>query len=222
MSLLERLGRGHLDDQQFARLWTIRRRRTRISTRCADCRARYDDVRRAGSSASATTLRAEADDAFPAERLTVQQAQIARRLETLERPARVIAFPKAARAVISGHSHVRRWVTVAAAASLIAGIRPRPGRPAPRRDRPAAGRPPPRRRLHRAADGDPRQGADAGPGVAPTTTSCCPTPSPARASAPERARRHDAARARLRHVEVSADAAPHLPQGPRHERGRRG
>ena len=31
--------------------------------------------------------------------------------------ARVIAFPKAARAVISGHSHVRRWVTVAAAAT---------------------------------------------------------------------------------------------------------
>jgi hypothetical protein len=31
-------------------------------------------------------------------------------------------FPKAARAVISGHSHVRRWVTVAAAASLIAGF----------------------------------------------------------------------------------------------------
>ena len=52
----------------------------------------------------------------------MQQAQIARRLETLERPARVIAFPKAARAVISGHSHVRRWVTVAAAASLIAGF----------------------------------------------------------------------------------------------------
>jgi hypothetical protein len=67
-------------------------------------------------------LRAEADEAFPAERLAVQQAQIARRLETLERPARVIAFPKAARAVISGHSHVRRWVTVAAAAGLIAGV----------------------------------------------------------------------------------------------------
>ena len=67
-------------------------------------------------------LRAEADEAFPADRLAVQQAQIARRLETLERPARVIAFPKAARAVISGHSHVRRWVTVAAAAGLIAGI----------------------------------------------------------------------------------------------------
>jgi hypothetical protein len=67
-------------------------------------------------------LRDEADEAFTGERLALQQAQVARRLETLERPARVIAFPKAARAVISGHSHVRRWVTAAAAAGLIVGI----------------------------------------------------------------------------------------------------
>jgi hypothetical protein len=129
VSLLDRLGRGHLptrlwrvhlDDQQFARLWTSGDRHPHLDA-CADCRARYAafdgwllDV--------GDTLRAEADEAFPAERLAVQQAQIARRLETLERPARVIVFPKAARAVISGHSHVRRWVTVAAAAGLIAGI----------------------------------------------------------------------------------------------------
>jgi anti-sigma factor RsiW len=120
VSLLERLVRGHLSDQEFARLWTSGERHPHLDT-CADCRARFAafdgwllDV--------GESLRAEADDAFPAERLAVQQAQIARRLETLERPARVIAFPKAARAVISGHSHVRRWVTVAAAASLIAGF----------------------------------------------------------------------------------------------------
>jgi len=35
---------------------------------------------------------------------------------------RVLAFPKAAQAVIQGHSNVRRWVTVAAAACLIAGF----------------------------------------------------------------------------------------------------
>ena len=120
MSLLERLGRGHLSDQEFARLWASGERHPHLDT-CADCRARFAEfdgwLLDVGN-----TLRAEADDAFPAERLAVQQAQIARRLETLERPARVIAFPKAARAVISGHSHVRRWVTVAAAASLIAGF----------------------------------------------------------------------------------------------------
>jgi hypothetical protein len=120
VSLLDRLGRRHLDDAQFARLWTSGQGHPHLDA-CADCRARYAAfdgwLLEVGD-----TLRAEADEAFPADRLAVQQAQIARRLETLERPARVIVFPKAARAVISGHSHVRRWVTVAAAAGLIAGI----------------------------------------------------------------------------------------------------
>jgi hypothetical protein len=88
---------------------------------CEECRARYAEFE-LWVTGLGGELRSEADDAFTADRLVVQQAQIARRLETLERPARVIAFPKAARAVISGHSHVRRWVTVAAAAGLIAGI----------------------------------------------------------------------------------------------------
>jgi hypothetical protein len=114
---LERLWRGHLNDQQFARLWTTGGGHPHLEG-CATCRARFEEFDR-WIMGIGDELRAEADEAFPAERLTVQQAQIARRLETLERPARVIAFPKAARAVISGHSHVRRWVTVAAAASLI-------------------------------------------------------------------------------------------------------
>jgi hypothetical protein len=119
VSLLDRLGRTHLADAHLARLWTSGATDPHLDA-CVECRARYDGLDRwlAGVGAE---LRTEADEAFPAERLAVQQAQIARRLEALERPARVIAFPKAARAVISGHSHVRRWVTVAAAASLIAG-----------------------------------------------------------------------------------------------------
>lgn len=117
MSLLERLGRGHLSDQQFARLWTTGGGHPHLEG-CATCRARFDEFDR-WIMGIGDELRAEADEAFPADRLSAQQAQIARRLETLERPARVLAFPKAARAVISGHSHVRRWVTVAAAASLI-------------------------------------------------------------------------------------------------------
>ena len=125
MSLLERLGRGHrdrlwrghLNDQQFARLWTTGGAHPHLEG-CAACRARFEEFDR-WIMGIGDELRAEADEAFPAERLSLQQVQIARRLETLERPARVLAFPKAARAVISGNSHVRRWVTVAAAASLI-------------------------------------------------------------------------------------------------------
>ena len=120
MSLLERLGRGHLTDSQFARLWTTGGANSHVE-RCAVCRARFEEFSRWVVDIGEELL-AEADAAFPADRLALQQAQIARRLETLERPARVIAFPKAARAVISGHSHVRRWVTVAAAAGLIAGV----------------------------------------------------------------------------------------------------
>jgi anti-sigma factor RsiW len=133
VSLLERLGRGHLptrfwrvhlNDSQFARLWSSSKP-TGVGhphlAGCATCRARFAEFN-AWMLGVGETLRAEADEAFPAERLAAQQAQIARRLETLERPARVIAFPKAARAVISGNSHVRRWMTVAAAAGLIAGI----------------------------------------------------------------------------------------------------
>jgi hypothetical protein len=120
VSLLERLGRGHLGDRQFARLWTTGGSHPHLGA-CADCRARFAEFE-GWLAGVGETLRADADEAFPAERLAAQQAQIARRLETLERPARVIVFPKAARAVISGHSHVRRWVTVAAAAGLIAGV----------------------------------------------------------------------------------------------------
>jgi hypothetical protein len=125
VSLLERLGQRHLDDATFARLWAEGHDAGVVThphlEACAACRERFAQfgiwVDGVGD-----LLRDEADALLTGERLAAQQAQIARRLEVLDRPARVIAFPKAARAVISGHSHVRRWVTVAAAASLLAGF----------------------------------------------------------------------------------------------------
>ena len=128
MSLLERLGRGHLSDATFARLWAGestgaaegRPVHPHLDS-CAACRERYAAFG-AWMAGVADELRDEADELLTPERMAVQQAQIARRLEAADRPARVIAFPKAARAVIGGHSHVRRWITVAAAASLIAGF----------------------------------------------------------------------------------------------------
>jgi len=65
---------------------------------------------------------AAADAAFPAERLAAQQSQILRRLEALERPARVIAFPKFAQPVSGGRSVAYRWVAAAAAAGLVIGV----------------------------------------------------------------------------------------------------
>ncbi len=120
MSLLERLNGGHLDDAELARLWTNETGHPHLDV-CATCRARSDDFNR-WVTGIGDELRTEADRVLTPERLAAQQAQIARRLEAMERPARVIAFPKAARAVIGGHSHVRRWVTAAAAAGLIAGL----------------------------------------------------------------------------------------------------
>jgi hypothetical protein len=120
VSLLERLGRGHLTDHQFAHLWTTGETHPHLAA-CAACRVRFDEFN-LWIVGVGDALRDEADEAFPAARLAIQQAQIARRLETLERPTRVIPFPRAARAVISGNSHVRQWVTAAVAASLIAGF----------------------------------------------------------------------------------------------------
>jgi hypothetical protein len=70
------------------------------------------------------TVIAEADAAFPAERLARQQTRILQRLEQEGRPGRVIAFP-------AGHVHEpsglrarpgMRWIAGAAAAGLIIGI----------------------------------------------------------------------------------------------------
>jgi hypothetical protein len=125
VSLLERLGLAHLSDATLARLWTERLDSGSAAhphlAACADCRARLDGFDRWLGDIGAV-IRDDADEALTPERLAAQQAQIARRLEAIDRPARVIAFPNAARAVIGGHSNVRRWVTVAAAACLIAGF----------------------------------------------------------------------------------------------------
>jgi hypothetical protein len=120
----------HLDDDAFAEVWTERATLGQAVSgappekhlqSCADCRERY--------AAFATWLetvrseaRAEADEAFSAERFATQQAQIARRLEALEHPARVIAFPRFARPISAQQDPRRRWVAAAAAAGLVIGV----------------------------------------------------------------------------------------------------
>ena len=126
MGILKR----HLDDAGLAEVWTDRTttgvvqadRASEIHLQaCGDCRARY-----AAFAGWLDTLRAdavaEADVAFGAERLSVQQAQILRRLEALEHPARVIAFPRFARPISAANEPRRRWVAAAAAAGLFLGV----------------------------------------------------------------------------------------------------
>jgi anti-sigma factor RsiW len=76
-----------------------------------------DDVR--------AVAEADIDVAFPAERLAAQQSQIMRKLEQLDQPSRVIAFPKHIK-LDSQTGRVRGiapgWLAVAAAAGLILGV----------------------------------------------------------------------------------------------------
>jgi hypothetical protein len=117
---------SHLDDAAFAELWTNTLAEGRdVATHphlqaCAECRVRF-----ASFSQWMTDVRSDAitdaDEAIPAERLAAQQAQIFRRLEAAERPARVIAFPKNADGAMR-RSPVHRWIAGAAAAGLVAGL----------------------------------------------------------------------------------------------------
>ncbi len=120
----------HLEDDDFADVWSAR---TTIGAqesdrpaeshlrKCAECRGRYasfvswlDGIR--------VDAQAETDEIFGRERLATQQQQIFRRLESLEHPARVIAFPTFARPVATQTSGRRRWTAAAAAVGLITGI----------------------------------------------------------------------------------------------------
>jgi hypothetical protein len=116
---------GHLDDATLAGIWTAAAIGETASDphliACAECRARYEDLRAWLESMRAEAVD-EADGAFPVERLAAQQANILRRLEAAERPARVIAFPKFAQPLSQRSSLTSRWITAAAAAGLVIGV----------------------------------------------------------------------------------------------------
>jgi hypothetical protein len=128
VSILDALGRQqHLDDNALADVWS-----TRLTGddphagdahlhACGACQARYDDL-----SAWLGDIREdaidEADELVPPDRLAAQQAQIFRRLEALERPARVIAFPRFSQPTAVVRRGPQRWIAAAAAAGLIVGL----------------------------------------------------------------------------------------------------
>ena len=127
VSLLNRYRAArHLSDDAFADIWSTETTTGQSVVNphlsdCAQCRARYANFTGWLDRIQDDAL-AEADEAFPPERLAAQQAQVMRRLEGLERPARVIAFPRFSRPVTSTQGHAQRWVAAAAAAGLVIGL----------------------------------------------------------------------------------------------------
>lgn len=114
---------GHLSDRAVVDVCMTGERPAHLD-RCDICAERaievgrwLDEVRALGE--------ADVDAAFPAERLAAQQAQIMRRLEQIDQPARVIAFPRHMR-LDAPADHGRRvspgWVAAAAAAGLVLGV----------------------------------------------------------------------------------------------------
>ena len=128
MSILDRLSLNrHLDDAALTEIWTAAaldpagaRRHGHLDV-CPSCRSRYAALD-AWLADVGHVARAEADEAFPAERLATQQNQIMRRLESLDRPARVIVFPRHSHPMTGERSGARRWIAAAAAAGLVVGI----------------------------------------------------------------------------------------------------
>ena len=125
MSIISRVTTEHLDDEQFAELWTNAAAEGQTVAHphlqaCAECRLRFASFRSWLDELRVEAI-AEAEDAIPAERLASQRSQILRRIEAGERPARVIAFPTQpvdARTAIPA----RRWMMGVAAACFIAGL----------------------------------------------------------------------------------------------------
>ena len=126
VSIMARMLSQHLDEAVFAELWTnATAEGGRVAThphlqQCAECRLRFASFNSWLEEVRGDAI-AEADEAVSAERLAAQRAQIARRLEAAERPARVIAFPKHSAGVYRPMSP-RRWIAGAAAAAFVVGL----------------------------------------------------------------------------------------------------
>jgi hypothetical protein len=127
VSIINRLRlSAHLDDTALVSLWTDATLAGTPLThphleRCAACRNQFAELA-SWLGTIRTDALAEADEHFSVERLATQSAQVFRRLETAERPARVIAFPTFSQPLTSRSSHASRWVAAGLAAGLIVGV----------------------------------------------------------------------------------------------------
>jgi len=117
------LRQGHLSEQALMESLTGGDRPAHLD-RCDLCAERTVELAR-WMDAAREDAQGASDAVFTPERLAAQQAQILRRLEQIDSPARVISFPAALRAE-RGELQGRRvgvsWVGIAAAAGLVIGI----------------------------------------------------------------------------------------------------
>ena len=124
MRLSDRLfRRGHLSERALIDALLSGDRPAHLD-RCDICAERAVDLGRWMDDVRTTGVEA-ADAAFSPERLALQQTQILRRLEQLDQPARVIAFPGQNRMNErdrTDHRVAPAWVGVAAAAGLVFGV----------------------------------------------------------------------------------------------------
>ena len=129
MSLLNRLGLNrHVSDTDLMAVWTDSHLGEYPQTAagahvrgCSSCRSRLASLS-SWLDGLRSDARQEADEVFPRERLVAQHGQILRRLEAMERPARVLAFPRFAKAISVRDVGRQRWIAAAAVAGLVVGI----------------------------------------------------------------------------------------------------
>lgn len=113
---------GHLSDRAITDAIMTGERPLHLD-RCDLCADRALEMRRWLDAVRTTAVEA-ADAMFPPERLAAQRAQIERRLEQVDEPTRVIAFPGHGRQPHPETSRRRiapAWLGVAAAAGLVIG-----------------------------------------------------------------------------------------------------
>lgn len=117
------LRQGHLSEQALMEALTGGDRPAHLD-RCDLCADRAVEMAR-WMDAAREDASAASDAVFTPERLAAQQAQILRRLEQVDSPARVISFPATLRSdrnEAAGRRVAVSWVGVAAAAGIAIGI----------------------------------------------------------------------------------------------------
>jgi len=117
------LRQGHLSERAIVDAVMSGHRPAHLD-RCDICASRAVDLGRWLDDTRALGLES-ADAAFPPEQLVAQRAQILRKLEQVDEPARVISFPRHASRIdepASGRRVAASWVAIAAAAGLVVGV----------------------------------------------------------------------------------------------------